>query len=190
MSTAKFRGQVLDGPKKGEWVYGSYLEFTVRGVKHARIIPMFDCKEEYFGEALDDTMEITIDCISVDPNTVGQYVWLNDKNHKEIYTDDKINITWSDFYEGDYYYDQELVGVVQFDAQGAEAILEKGSEIHADDYESDGSGNKYIGGCTCVPISALNIGIGIHEHAEYGYDSKLDIEVIGNIHDDKNLITQ
>lgn len=189
MHTTKFRGQILDGHRKGEWVYGSLVTEKYKDSVTYAIITDTSF-EEPSDLRCDGDVELNATAFIVDPETIGQYVWLNDKNHKEIYTDDKINITWSDFYEGDYYYDQELVGVVQFDAQGAEAILEKGSEIHADDYESDGSGNKYIGGCTCVPISALNIGIGIHEHAEYGYDSKLDIEVIGNIHDNKNLLTQ
>lgn len=144
MNTIKFRGKILNGERKGEWVYGSYLEFTVQGVKNARIIPMFDCKEE----VLDDTMDITIDCIAVDPETIGQYIGVNDKTDTEMYHGDICRDMFGD------------IGTIEIhQSMPTWTVLRYPDRVSS-----------------IQPYSFNNL-------------TQLD-EIIGNIHDNKNLFTQ
>jgi uncharacterized phage protein (TIGR01671 family) len=66
MNTAKFRGQILDGPRKGEWVYG------------------------YYANILGDHLIIDNSGIQyiVDPKTVGQYIDQEDTDDVPIYEGD------------------------------------------------------------------------------------------------------
>ena len=77
MKEIKFRGQILHGPRKGEWVYGYYVycarEVTIdTPVMEHRI---YTIGGSYF---------------VVDPNTVGRYIGREDKNGKEIFENDAI----------------------------------------------------------------------------------------------------
>ncbi|EPR12378.1 YopX family protein [Ruminiclostridium papyrosolvens] len=72
MREIKFRGKRIDN---GEWVYG-YL------VKQFGVFKIYDDSSEDFGNWIHE----------VDPETVGQYTGLHDKNGREIYEGDILRL--------------------------------------------------------------------------------------------------
>ena len=69
MREIKFRGKILEGKDKGKWVYGYYIK---------------DLGSDHWIESEDDVGRL------VDPETVGQFAGLQDRNGEEIWEDDIV----------------------------------------------------------------------------------------------------
>lgn len=130
----KFRGKSIYSDK---WCYGSLSiyedECDIAGY-------------DVFGEGIYDWRDET-----VDPDTVGQYTGLKDKNGKEIY-------------EGD------IVKDIKTDKVGYIAFL-----------------RKEMGYVIVWQESDTRLG---HRNRGGGYDIDFTLEIIGNIHDNPELLTE
>jgi len=126
-----FRGKSIDN---GEWLYGSL------------------CIDPYRGDAeISDHDDINLGRYDVDPDTVGQFSGLTDKNGNKIFEGDILKVF--------YYGKSKIFGVVKFGE----------SRFFIDD--------NFMGSIKAkAPMSDMF--------------SRYEFEVIGNIHDNPELLCQ
>lgn len=137
-----FRGKSVND---GEWVCGSLVVTTLEPVddapiKHYHIEDMtIGCFPNEFQSGLSET---------VDPNTIGQYTGLTDKNGKKIFEGDIVH------------------GISRWDEANLVVIFEDGEfrMVLSEQYK------EYIPGCGFYSVR------------------NFDKEVIGNIHDNPELL--
>ena len=141
MREIKFRGKRIDN---GEWVCGYYVKYEHMGdTKHIIIT---------------NWAQVYVNSYEIDPETVGQYTGLKDKNGVEIYEGDIVDFTTFDHND----IDTQWRGVVKFSFGGWQ-IWNNGKSPY---YDTDG---------------AFELDWVCYQDEE--------IEVIGNIHDNPELLT-
>jgi hypothetical protein len=80
----KFRGKRVDN---GEWVYGNYCTRILGGFK-----PIEHCIQ-VITKNNDGTIH-SLSSYEVNPETVGQFTGLTDKNGADVYTDEKFRFKY------------------------------------------------------------------------------------------------
>ena len=161
MRTIKFRGKcVADSKYAGQWVYGGYSE------------PQEDCKQNeglitvYLGGSSTCKYHVI-------PNTVGQFTGLHDKNGKEIYEGDIMGLPEND--ANGVKYKNRYTRVVEWVNDGFFLL----------DYCTMGGEVRKYGDRLALEISLKSNYDGI---ARCFQRRGLDYTVIGNIHDNPELL--
>lgn len=139
----KFRGKRIDN---GEWVCGGYAENDGKAfiVVRTRYIP--DTRDWDTVEYYENNPCYHLTMIDVDPDTVGQYIGVDDKNGKEIYEGDIVQVEYTDGQE-DYLeavevsWDKESAGFSpwnwQYQCDGCDLYCEiQSAEVIGNVYEN------------------------------------------------------
>lgn len=152
MKETKFRGQILNGTRKGEWVYGYY----------AYILGDHLIIDKYNNQYI------------VDPNTVGQYTGLEDKNNNEIYQGDIIRITRDEENYGPTSYGGYAEVTSEVCGYSFKCFSPSLKDIEENPLDDDGNYRAWDS------TSLWHI----------DDDNGKNIEAIGSIHDNPNLLTE
>lgn len=142
MRTIKFRGKRIDN---GEWVSGS-LDLTASQVS-------------ILWDRIDNEGDTAPWFADVDPDTIGQFTGLLDKNDKEIYEGDIINLNDEDF---ELEHGNGIVVFLDKDAGGRPC----GGLWYLEDADEDSN----------------------TENSLYDLWYEGTLEIIGNIHDNPELL--
>ena len=143
-----YRGKRIDRKDPGKWVYGDLLKNCSRNDYEIRVN---DKTSEYFGNSY-----------GVDPETVGEFTGLTDKNGTRVFEGDIVRFLYTDWCSKsekdprtleEYLHDIASIGIVVWNNKDC---------------------------CFCVQIRDSLWGI---DCGKYGY-----IEVIGNIYDNADLL--
>lgn len=160
----KFRGK-----QYGEWVYGSLISLDSK-MNQIYLLQFMD-----YASSLPLSQLIHHNMIIVEPKTIGQFVGLKDKNEKDIYEGDIVEIKNSsrltkgyvDFPEG---YKGKCISEVK--------IIE---------------GHTYVWINSIIKGNILRFGArllfeGLSKHIDMRGVATSDLKIIGNIHDNPELI--
>lgn len=162
---AVYRGKVV-GSNTGfhhhDWMYGNLVEELSTG-------KVFICDLSHFDS---DTKLVDV-MVEVDPETVGQYTGLKDKNDKEIYEGD-IVIMHQFLFDGTEY-ENEIKGVVVYNTDAIAYCLTK---VNNDKIREDTLYNQEEFDQVEIPICMF---YGLHDESW---------DIIGNIHDNPELLEE
>lgn len=151
----KFRGKRIDN---GEWVYGDLLQPT----ELCYIYEISDC------ESIDGTR------YEVDPETIGQYTGLHDKNGKEIYEGDIIlTQPLKDKPFSQKAKSKRLRGIVKYQVLCGKNFISEPDKL------------RYWGAEWDIEIIDKK---DYEKYHNYGWGLFFECEVIGNIYDNPELL--